>query len=172
MQPNVIVDRKEHAPEWMLLPVNKKGLPAGVLIDHGNGRRIPFARRVNFATGEYEHLVPSPDGHDVMIDPITRKTLVRRGKALGRLELAEMGKAKLLGPGASPPKPVPCSIEVVTEDQIKQGREQYGELFRWARRFWGESKRAANDSWEEFMRSSDLMTGYLLPGHDVKHQQP
>ena len=49
----------------------------GVLVDEENGRRIPFARWANLATGEYEAFRADPSGRSILRDELGKPILVR-----------------------------------------------------------------------------------------------
>ena len=134
----------------MLLDARQPEKPAGVLIDTGTGKRIPFARKVDYDTGDYEYLAPAPNGTDIMVDPYTRAPVVRRGKAVGRLELVPFDKAAAIGCG--PPKKVPCRIEPLTKDEKIAGLEQYKKVYI---EVWqgirGESRRCVEERFTDYL---------------------
>ena len=118
----------------------------GVLYDHGTGKRVPFARKINFQTGEVEHLVPAANEVDIAVDPYTRGAYVRKYKAKGKLELIPFGKADKLG--VAPPKKVEGRIEPLTKEE--------------------NSDRVVDPQWQQYVKElqdNDFLDSFVIRRH-------
>lgn len=144
----------------MILDARSPEKPAGVLIDTGTGKRIPFARNVNFVTGEYEYLAPAPNGVDILVEPYSRRPIVRKGKAVGKLELVPFQRAVSLGCAA--PKRVVSVIQPMTKDEKIAGLEQYKKLFYDVWRWRGDAARSVDPRWEEYLMNTDFLDCVVL----------
>lgn len=142
------------------VPVNSKRLPAGVLVDTATNKRIPFPRKVDFDTGEVEYFVPAANGTDILIDPYTQQPYIRKYKAVGKLQLVEMGKADKLG--VQPPRKVESPILPMTPEEKIDGMDQYKKLYFEVWQWRGESSRVVHDRWSEFLDKSDFLDSFLL----------
>lgn len=154
----MILDAK--LPTDAPVPTNSKGMPAGVLVDLGTNKRIPFPRKANMETGEVEYLVPAANGTDILVDPYTRAPYVRKYKAVGKLKLLPLDGADRLGIG--PPKKVESPILPMTKDEKIGGMEQYRKLFHEVWKWRGESTRAVDPRWEEFLKTSEFLDEFCL----------
>ena len=145
----------------MMLDARTSGLH-GVLYDTGTGKRIPFARRYDPDTGEYEHFLPAPNGVDVIGDDCG-VPLLRRGKARGKLVLLDDGKAAHLGVKPAPAKVVPQTVEPMTAEERIEGLEVYKRCyFQVNNEFRGEAKRNVNDKWQEYLKGTGFLDHFLL----------
>ncbi len=145
----------------MILDARSKEKPAGVLVDLGTGLRIPFARKVDFERGTYEHLVPAPNGVDVLVDEYG-KPLVRQGRAVGRLELVPLDKAATIG-AAPPPQKVYSPIEPLSADQKIDGLEQYKRVYVEVWQWRGESRKCADERFHaEFLRKNSFLDAFVI----------
>lgn len=148
----------------MLLDARTPEKPAGILIDKGTGRRIPFARTVDFDKGTYEALQATADGKDYLCDD--NNPIVVRGRAVGELELVPIENASSLG--VEPPKKVNGTILPMTADQRIEGLHQYKRIFSlvWNQR--GEAMRCVNDRFEEYLRTTTFLDCFVLKRRSVK----
>lgn len=144
----------------MILDARMPEKPAGVLIDHGTGRRIPFARTVDFSTGEYTYLCPAPNGVDILVDPYTRRPFVRKGKAVGRLELVPFEKAAAIGCKA--PEKVESNIQPMSPDERIEGMRQYQRCFMDVEKWRGNSRRVIDTKFEEFCKQSSFLDSFVI----------
>lgn len=144
----------------MILDAQTPQKPAGVVFDHGTGKRIPFVIRCDFATGDYEAHVPAPNGMDVIVDPYTRRPVVRKGKAVGRLELIPFGKTHKMG--VAPPKKVVAAVQPMTKDEKIAGMDQYKKCYFEVWRWRGDSERVVMNKWIEELKQSDFMDCFVL----------
>lgn len=119
---------------------------AGILIDRGTGRRIPLARWFDEETGEWEAFAEAPNGA-VRCDEQGRPIL-RRGRAVGRLELVPLGKAKLL-PG---PPPTPAAEGLASYQRL------YFEVWQWR----GEAQRCVNGRWIDFLKQNEFLDAFVI----------
>lgn len=156
-------DRPTDAP----VPVNKKRLPAGVLVDQGTGKRIPFPRKVDMETGEVEYLVPAANGVDVLIDPYTQQPYVRKYKAVGKLVLVPMDKADKLGVPA--PRKVVSEIQPMTPEEKVEGLRQYKKLYF---DVWnglrGEARKCTNERFGEYLVKNHFLDSWVLKSVTVR----
>lgn len=145
----------------MMIDASKTKL-AGVLIDTGTGKRIPFARRFDPETGEYEHFVPAPNGVDILVDD-RFVPFIRRGKAVGRLELVPLDDARLLGSDCKPKK-VQGTILPLSRDEKVAGLETYKRVYVqvWSE-LRGEARKTVDSKWEDFLRNNDFLDEFLIP---------
>lgn len=135
--------------------------PAGVVYDHGRACRVPFVIWFD-SEGNYEQHIPAPNGVDVICEPGTHRPYVRRGKAVGRLELLPFGKAELLGPNVEPPKRVEQTVQPLTKDEKVAGMQEYQKLFSTVWRWRGESDKAVNQRWLDYLRDSEFLGEFVL----------
>lgn len=142
--------------------IDAKDGVGGVLFDHGTGKRIPFARRFDPLTGEWEGYWPAPNGVDVLGDDCGQP-IVRRGKAKGKLELIPMGKAAALGQAPVKPQVQQRAVRPMTKDEQLDGLETYKKAYQevW-HGFRGEAKRCVQDRWQEFLAKSDMFDSFIL----------
>lgn len=142
-------------------PIGNTGQrPSGVVIDHGTGKRIPFVIWCDFATGDYEAHVPAANGVDVMVDAYTRVPFVRKGKAVGKLELVPFAKAAAIG--CTAPKKVVQIIQPMTKDERINGMEEYKRVFKEVWKWRGNSERVVNSQWDNFLMNSDFLDDFCL----------
>lgn len=145
---SLILDAHEPAPTDASVPRNKRGKPEGVVIDTGTGKRIPFVRWCDLETGEYEAIRATADGQDYALTEDARLSIIR-DKAVGKLKIVSTKEAALLG---HKPKPVVSPITPVTKEQKLEGLRQYKEMaFVPVRRWRGESRRSAEQSFERVL---------------------
>ena len=153
----MILDAK--SPTNAPVPVNSKGRPAGVLVDLGTMKRIPFPRKVDMETGEVEYLVPAANGVDVLVDPYTRAPYVRKYRAVGKLVLEPMAKANRMG--VAPPQKVESVIQPMTKEEKVAGLEQYKVIYH---KVWnemrGESRRCVDARFQDYLTRTGVM-GFL-----------
>ena len=143
------------------VPTDSKCRPAGVLVDLGTGKRIPFPRKVDMATGDVEYLVPAANGVDVLVDPYTRAPYVRKYKAVGKLELVPMGRADKLG--IKPPQKVESPILPMTKEEKVAGLEQYRSLyFKVWNEIRGDSSRVVDTRWEDYLKTNTFLDDFVL----------
>src|SRR5262249_16120959 len=90
------------------------------------GKRIPFARKVDFETGKWEALLPTPDGKNVVTDE-HNKVVVLTGQA-ERPKLVPMEHAHLFG--VKEPEPVQFHVIPVSAEAKLQGQQQYERVFK------------------------------------------
>lgn len=150
-------DRPTDAP----VPVNSKRRPAGVLVDQGTGKRIPFPRVVDTENGYVEYLVPAANGVDVLIDAYTQQPYVRKYKAVGKLVLLPMAQADKLG--VPPPKKVESVIEPMRPEEKVEGLRQYKKLYLevW-NGFRGEAVKCVNDRFAEYLKQNSFLDAFVL----------
>jgi len=141
----------------MQLDARQPEKPAGILIDHGTGRRIPFARWFDSQTGQFEAFVMASNGVDIACDENYRP-LVIKGKAVGRLELIPIGNAAQFG--FEEPKKV--IEQPLTVEQKQEGLDQYKKLYLTVWRWRGESGRVALTRWEEFLQQNDFLDHLVI----------
>lgn len=150
----MLLDAKK--PTSAPVPTNKQGHPAGVLVDTGTMKRIPFPRKVDMATGEVEYLVPAANGVDVLVDPYTRAPYVRKYKAVGKLVLEPYAKADKLG--VPPPRKVEGEVQPMTAGEKVAGLEQYKTVYF---KVWNEmrheARRCVDGRWEDYLTKSGAM---------------
>ena len=130
----------------------------GVVIDTGTGKRIPFVRKADFETGEYEALAVAPNGVDYLADE-DGKVVVVRGRAVGKLELVPLERAKDLG---RKPVKVESPIEPMTADEKREGLDQYRRTYFDVWRWRGEADRCVHSRWEEFLQQNDFLDCFVL----------
>ena len=138
----------------------------GVLYDHGTGKRVPFARKINFQTGEVEHLVPAANEVDIAVDPYTRGAYVRKYKAKGKLELIPFGKADKLG--VAPPKKVEGRIEPLTKEEKVEGLDRYKKVFFEVWQWRGNSDRVVDPQWQQYVKElqdNDFLDSFVIRRH-------
>lgn len=150
----MLLDAKK--PTDAPVPVNSKGLPAGVLVDLGTMKRIPFPRKVDMDTGEVEYLVPTANGTDVLVDPYTRAPYVRKYKAVGKLVLEPYHKADKLG--VPPPRKIEGIVLPMTKEEKVAGLEEYKKVYF---KVWNgmrsESLRCVDDRFGDYLRKTGAM---------------
>lgn len=131
----------------MRLDARSPNKPAGVLVDRGTGKRIPFARWFDDETGEYEALQATADGKDILCEE-DGSPIVVRGRAVGRLELVPVAGAAPIG--QRPPK------------RVDGGTEVYKKLYFdvWALR--GESKRCTSVRFEEYIKKAKFLDDFMV----------
>lgn len=145
----------------MILDARQPERPAGVLYDHGTGKRVPFARKVDFETGEYEAIVPSPDGQNYSCDEDGSLRIVR-GHAVGKLELVPFEQAKHLGRMPKPERWA-SAIEPMTADQKRDGLRQYQEVFvKVNREVRHKTKAKVEDEWARFLRDNSFLDEFVI----------
>jgi hypothetical protein len=131
---------------------------AGVLIDRGTGRRIPFAVWFDPETGDYEHFQPAANGVDMACDEDWNPIRVR-GRAKGKLELVPLGEAAKVG--WKEPAKVRETIKLTNEDR-EAGLEQYKKVYVHVWQDRGEARRIVDDRWEEYLRKSSFFDDLIL----------
>lgn len=156
----------------MILDARAPDKPAGVLIDTGTNRRIPYARRANFDTGEYEALVEGPEPDSVIVgDDDREEPVVVRGRAVGKLKLVPLEQAHAFGLEVEPRK-VRQTVLPMTADQRIAGLEQYKQVYV---KVWNElrreSRRCVDDRWAEYLSKSDFLDAYVLKRRIVPTNQ-
>lgn len=128
--------------------------PGGVLLDHGTGKRIPFARCFDPETGTYEAFAPAPNGKDILCDD-DDKPIVIKGKSKGRLELIPLGSAAVIG--YKPPERV-RKTDIDKSAGLQIYKQAYFETWQWR----GEAKRCVADRWDSFLAQNDFLDMYVL----------
>lgn len=145
----------------MLLDARAPEKPGGVLVDHGTGKAIRFARKFDTDTGQWEAFAVAPDGESILCTE-DHKPIVIRGRAVGRLELVPLEKAHVFGL-KDKPELKHSPIRPMDASQKRDGLEQYKALYV---KVWnemrGESRRCVDDRWEAFLRTSDFMDDFIL----------
>lgn len=145
----------------MLLDANAPARPAGVLVDHGTGKRIPYARKANLETGEYEAFVLAPNGTDILCDE-NRQPIVRKGQAVGRLELVPFGDARLLGTDLQP-KVSEFLVQPMGKDEKIAGLETYKRCFvQVFNELRGEARKTVDSRWEDFLKTNDFLDEFVI----------
>lgn len=158
----MLVDSRRAVPADLPVPKNAQMKPAGVLIDTGTGKRIPFAVWADMETGEYEALTPAPNGVDYHCDLETGEPLRYRGRARGRLELVSAEGARDLAP---PPRKVTGVIEPMSPEQKRHGVEQYKRVYFEVWQFRGESKRVVDTRFADYLAKSNFLDAFVLRRH-------
>lgn len=122
---------------------------AGILVDLGTGRRIPFAVWFDTETGDYEAHEATADGRSMLAaeDCVTPLGTFR-GRAVGQLKLVPMENAKLLGA-----TPTPRAKRVEKAEGLERYKRVYFEVWQ----FRGEAKRTATSRWADYL----LRDGFL-----------
>lgn len=150
------------------VPINQAGKPAGVLVDGGTNRRIPFAIKADLSSGYYEYLVPAPDGRNVLVDELARP-IVRQGRAVGKLVLEPIGKAAALGLYKEPSKKVYSPLQPMTKDEKVAGLEQYKEVYI---KVWNElrqvDRREVDAKWAQYLSTNKFLDCMVLKRRHVK----
>jgi hypothetical protein len=145
----------------MILHAKAPEKPAGILIDSGTGKRIPFGITVDLSTGEYEHYAASPDGKSILCSDYALKRPIRlRGKAVGKLSLVPLDHAAQLGAPA-PPR-VYSPIAPISQGEIVEGLQMYEQVHSQVWQFRGESRRCAKSRFADKLRQSSFLDHYIL----------
>lgn len=131
---------------------------SGVLVDSGTGRRIPFPVWFDPDTGEYEAIKVAANGVDMACDEDYR-SITYRARAQGQLKLLPFGQAASIGQ-APPPKQVVDAA--FTAERRMAGLEQYKRVYHEVWRWRGESRRAVDDRWDDFIAQSDFLDHFVL----------
>lgn len=136
-----------------------------VIVDGATQQRIPMVQRIDTDTGEYEALLPSPDGRNAVVD-VTTKQLVRiQGKLKGPVKFVPIDNAAPFG--YQPPKPVETTIIPLTADVKLAGQQQYERVFKNVWQYRGEHGRRLHDRWCEYVEKSDFLDSFLLKRHST-----
>ena len=146
----------------MILDSRKQKSLSGVVIDTGTGRRIPKVIWFDSTTGDYEYHVPAPNGHDVLIDEYGA-VVVRRGRAIGKLELIPLDQAANIGQFKVPPKQVHQTVQPLSKDEKIAGLECYKDVYI---SVWQDVKRVdretVNQKWLDYLRKTPFLDSFVL----------
>lgn len=130
----------------MILEATQKEQPAGILIDTGTNKRIPFARKANFDTGEYEAFAVAPDGESILADEQWKPVIIK-GRAVGKLQLVPFNDAAQFG--WKPPQLKQSPIQTLPADLKLDGLERYKKAYF---EVWNghrqEAKKCVADRWD------------------------
>lgn len=160
----MLLDAKK--PTDAPVPVNRQRRPAGVLVDLGTMKRIPFPKKWDVERGEVEYMVPAANGVDVLIDPYTQQPYVRKYKAVGKLVLEPLDKADKMGVGA--PKKVVSHIEPMTPEEKVEGLREYQRLyFQVWNGFRGEAAKCVNDRFGDWLSQNSFLDAFVLKSRPV-----
>lgn len=146
----------------MILDAKAPEKPAGIVVDTGTGKRIPFVRKFDTDTGEYEAFCPTADGKDILLDEHWKPILLK-GKAIGKLVMVPMDQASLLG--AEPPQKKQSPIQPLSPEQKLDGLEQYKKVFFEVWSYKGQSKRCTNDRWDNYLstlRDNSFLDAFVI----------
>jgi len=61
----------------MIIDAKAPEKPAGVVVDTGTGRRIPFVRKYDTETGEYEAIEATADGKNYRLDKNGKASVIK-----------------------------------------------------------------------------------------------
>ena len=146
----------------MILDSREQKTVPSVVIDTGTGKRIPKVVWFDSLTGEYEYLVLAPNGHDMLMDEYG-KTISRRGRAVGKLELVPIEQAANLGQFKLPPKKVHSPIQPLSKDEKIAGLECYKDVYITV---WQDVKRVdretVNQKWLDYLRKTPFLDSFVL----------
>ncbi len=150
----------------MILDARAPEKPAGILIDTGTNRRIPYARTVDFDNNTYEALATAPNGIDYLCDE-RMQLVILKGKAVGQLKLVPLDHAEQLGVKKEPEK-VSSPIQPLSADIKLQGLESYKEVYF---KVWngirGESNRCVASRFDEYLKKSDFLDTFCVRRRSV-----
>jgi hypothetical protein len=151
----------------MILDSRKQKDTSGVVIDTGTGKRVPKVIWFDVTTGDYECHVPAPNGHDVLMDEFAQP-IIRRGSAVGKLELIPLDQAANLGQFKVPPKKVHQTVQPLSKDEKVAGLELYKDVYITV---WQDirkvDKKTVNEKWLAYLRNTPFLDSLVLRRRSV-----
>lgn len=140
--------------------VHCKSGQAGVLIDRGTGKRIPLAIWFDNEAGEYEAFQLASNGVDMAAD-VDWKPIRYKAKAVGLLELVPLGEAHIFG-WKEPQLVREPKVVKLSPDQREAGLQQYREVYTKVWQWRGESRKAVDGRWEEYLTKNTFFDDLVL----------
>jgi hypothetical protein len=151
----------------VILDSRKQKSLAGVVIDTGTNRRIPKVIWFDVTTGDYEQHLVAPNGHDVLMDE-WGKPIVRRGRAVGKLELVPIDQAANIGVFRRPPEKVHQAVQPLSKDEKVAGLEMYKEVYvKVNHEFRRLDRKTVESKWVEYLRKSPFLDNLCLRRNPV-----
>ena len=146
--------------------IHCKGDEAKVLVDRGTNCRIPFAIWYDPATGDYEHFKLASNGVDMAADDDWNPIRVR-GKAIGALVLVPLGDSHQFG-YREPVKIKEKALPKLSLEQRHAGLDQYRKVYTQVWQFRGESRRAVDERWEQYLKENVFFDSLMLRRRLIK----